>query len=69
MNRCVHEVAQAGTDGRVSPDVVGLEVDDRADEVLAHDHRADLLPVGRVLSEQQADGLECQLDGGGRCWH
>ena len=50
--------------GGVSPDVVSLEVDDRADEVLAHNHRANLLPVLRVLTQQQTDGLEGLLDGG-----
>lgn len=53
-----------------SRDVLGGEVgDDAVDEVLAHDDGADGLPVGGVLAQQQADGLERHLDDGGRVAH
>lgn len=53
-----------------SRDVLGGEVGhDAVDEVLAHDDGADRLPVGRVLAEQQADGLERHLHDGGRVAH
>ena len=53
----------------MSPDVVSLEVDDSSNEVLAHDHRTNLLPVLRVLTQQQTDGLERLLDGRRRSGH
>lgn len=53
-----------------SRDVLGGEVGhDAVDEVLAHDDGADGLPVGGVLAQQQADGLERHLDDGGRVAH
>ena len=55
--------------GGMSPDVVSLEVDDCADEVFAHDHRTNLLPVLRILTQQQTDGLERLFDGGRRSGH
>ncbi|CAH2087079.1 unnamed protein product [Euphydryas editha] len=55
---------------RCSRDVLGGEVgDDAVDEVLAHDDGADGLPVRGVLAQQQADGLERDLDDGGRVAH
>lgn len=35
---------------------------DRTDKILPHDNHADRLPIGRILAQQQADGLERQLD-------
>ena len=53
-----------------SRDVLGGKVgDDAVDEVLAHDDGADGLPVGGVLAEQQADGLQRHLDDGRRVAH
>ena len=51
------------------PDLVGIEVDDGGDKVLPHDDGADLLPVRGALPQQQADGLQSHLDGGGGVGH
>ncbi len=50
-------------------DVVGREVDDVVDEVLAHDYPADSLPVCLRLAEEQADRLQSKLDDRGRVGH
>ena len=50
-------------------DVVSVEVDDGADEVVLHGDGPDGLPVGGVLAQQQADGLQCHLHHGRRIGH
>lgn len=53
----------------ISPDLFSREVNNSGDEVLPHDDGTDLLPVGRALSQEQADGLEGQLHGRGWIGH
>ena len=40
-----------------SPDVLGVEVDNSADEVVPHHDAPNILPVRRVLSQKEADRL------------
>lgn len=48
---------------RCSRYVLGGEIgDDAVDEILPHDDGADGLPVRRILPEEQADGLQSDLD-------
>lgn len=53
----------------ISPDLISREVNNSGDEVLPHDDGSDLLPVSGAFSQQQADGLQGQLDGRGRIGH
>lgn len=53
----------------VSPDLICGEVDNGWDEVLPHDDGADLLPVSRALSQEQANGLQGQFHGCGWIGH
>lgn len=41
-----------------SPQLLGLEVDDGADEVLFHDDCSDRFPVSGLLVHQETNGLE-----------
>lgn len=51
------------TDLLISPDFFSREVNNCGDEVLPHDDRTDLLPVGCALAQEQANGLQSQFDG------